>query len=92
MSKRERDRRVEQSRRDRAQKAEKKYLRVKGLRERYGNVSEKTIDRWRRLKRIPRPDFYQGTIPYWSTGRLDECDEYAVKHNSWHPRARTQPE
>jgi len=61
------------------QKKLKRYLRKKGLRERYGDVCEKTIDRYRGLGRIPPPDFYQGAIPYWSEDRLDAADRKAMK-------------
>lgn len=57
-----------------------RYLRKRQLRERYGNISEKTADRWRKLKRIPQPDFYQGNIPYWSEHRLDQADRKALKN------------
>ena len=85
---REKARRAEQSRQDRQQNArekkyhlrdqnisEKIYLRVKGLRRRYGDVCEKTIERWRKSGLLPKPDFYHGPIPFWSTGRLDESDQ-----------------
>ena len=46
------------------QKKRKSYLRKLGLRKRYGDVCEKTIDRYRKKGRIPKPDFYIGPIPF----------------------------
>jgi hypothetical protein len=63
------------------QKKRKRYLRKLGLRERYGNVCEKTIDRYRKMERIPEPDFYINQIPYWSEDRLDEADRKAAKES-----------
>jgi hypothetical protein len=59
----------------------KVYKRKKHLRERYGDISEKTLDRWRKDGRIPKPDFYRGPIPYWDEARLDAADLKAIKES-----------
>jgi hypothetical protein len=59
----------------------KKYNRKKQLRERYAGVCEKTIDRWRKKGRIPKPDFYSGPIPFWSDQSLDQADKEAARAN-----------
>jgi hypothetical protein len=64
---------------------EKRYLRKNGLRERYGDICEKTLDRWRKNGRIPEPDFYQGPIPFWNQERLEEADRKAAKE--WRSKA-----
>ena len=63
------------------QKKRKTYVRKLGLRKRYGDVCEKTIDRYRKKGRIPKPDFYIGPIPFWSDERLDEADRKAAKES-----------
>jgi len=42
----------------------KTFLRKLQLAKRYG-VSERTIDRMRRQRRIPPPDLYAGRFPLW---------------------------
>jgi hypothetical protein len=72
---------LKQSEEDEEQKKRKRYLRKLGLRERYGNICEKTVDRYRRKGRIPEPDFYINQIPFWSEDRLDEADLKAMKES-----------
>jgi hypothetical protein len=56
----------------------KQYSRIKQLRERYAGVCEKTIERWRKAGRLPKPDFYRNHIPYWSNETLDKADREAM--------------
>ena len=47
--------------------------------ERYGDISEKTLDRWRKDGRVPQPDFYRGQVPYWDETQLDAADLKAIE-------------
>jgi predicted DNA-binding transcriptional regulator AlpA len=56
----------------------KKYLRKKGTADRYG-VSERTIDRWVELGRLPPPVYLPGSrIPLFAEDGLDEHDRSAT--------------
>jgi len=55
-------------------KKKRRYLRKKQLAERYGGVSERSIDRWTRDGRLPPPTMFQGRFPLWSEEILDVYD------------------
>jgi hypothetical protein len=56
----------------------KRWLRKKQLRKRYGDVTDKTIERAVRDKRIPPPEYpLDNKIPFWDEENL-EAHERAV--------------
>jgi hypothetical protein len=57
----------------------KRYLRKKAVRERYGNVCDRTIERAVIDGRLPPPEFPFGNkIPCWDEDRLDASDRAAA--------------
>jgi hypothetical protein len=58
---------------------QKRYLRKRQVAARYGDVHERSVDRWRHNGRIPQPIYLPGSrIPLWSEDALDENDRRAV--------------
>lgn len=56
----------------------RKYLRKRGVAERYA-VDERTVDRMRSDGRIPPPKYLPGSrIPLWSEAELDLADRRAT--------------
>jgi hypothetical protein len=61
-----------------AAKKAKVWKRKSQVRERYGNCSDKTIERMVKAKKLPPPKFPFGNrIPMWDESELDESDEAA---------------
>jgi hypothetical protein len=55
------------------------WLRKKQLRERYGNCSDRTIDRMVKANKLPPPQYPLGnTVPFWSLAELDASDRAAA--------------
>jgi predicted DNA-binding transcriptional regulator AlpA len=55
------------------------YLRKRQVRTRYGEVSDRSIDRMVQDGRLPKPKYFGGNrIPYWSETELDVNDRAAV--------------
>jgi hypothetical protein len=57
---------------------DKRYLRKKHLRRRYGDMTDRSIERMVKDGRLPPPDLYQGRIPLWAEDVLDEHDARAA--------------
>jgi predicted DNA-binding transcriptional regulator AlpA len=58
----------------------KRWLRKRHLRNRYGDISDKTIERMINDGRLPSPDYPFGNrIPAWDEQTLDEHDRAVVK-------------
>jgi predicted DNA-binding transcriptional regulator AlpA len=56
----------------------KKFLRKRSVADRYG-VSERTVDRWVDLGRLPKPVYLPGSrIPLFAEDGLDEHDRRAT--------------
>jgi hypothetical protein len=57
----------------------KEYLRKAGVAHRYGDVTERTVDRMAEDGRIPPPKYLPGSrIPIWSVDELDANDRAAT--------------
>ena len=55
------------------------YLRKAGVRQRYGGVSNSTVERMRKDGRLPPPKFFgDGPTPFWDESELDEHDRLAT--------------
>jgi predicted DNA-binding transcriptional regulator AlpA len=55
------------------------WLRKKQLRARYGNCSDRTIDRMVKANKLPTPQYPLGNkIPFWSEQALDQSDKAAA--------------
>jgi hypothetical protein len=55
------------------------WLRKRQVRERYGQVSDRTVDRWVRAGRLPAPQYpVRNAIPMWIEAELDESDAAAA--------------
>jgi hypothetical protein len=52
----------------------KRYLRKKAVRDRYGYMSDRSVDRAVQEGRIPPPDIYQSRFPLWGVDTLDAHD------------------
>jgi hypothetical protein len=60
-------------------KAPVRWLRKAQLRERYGGVTNRTIDRHVEQKKLPPPEYpFQNRIPMWRVDLLDESDRLAA--------------
>jgi predicted site-specific integrase-resolvase len=56
----------------------KKYSRKRAVAERYG-VSERTVDRYVEVGRLPAPVYLPGSrIPLYEESALEECDRKAA--------------
>jgi hypothetical protein len=61
-----------------AEKA-KVWKRKRQVRERYGNCSDRTIDRMVKANKLPPPEYPLGTkTPFWDEAKLDESDSAAA--------------
>jgi hypothetical protein len=59
--------------------APKRWLRKAQVRQRYGNISDKAVERHVAAKRLPPPEFPLGNrIPMWDEDVLDENDRRAA--------------
>jgi predicted DNA-binding transcriptional regulator AlpA len=55
------------------------WKRKKQLRERYGNCSDRTIDRMVKANKLPAPQFPLGNrVPFWAEHELDASDRAAA--------------
>jgi predicted DNA-binding transcriptional regulator AlpA len=54
------------------------YLRKRQVRARYGEVSDRTIDRMVADGRLPKPVYFGNRIPFWSESELDASDRAAA--------------
>jgi hypothetical protein len=66
----------------------KRALGQPGVAKRYGDVHPRTVKRRYQRGELPRPDFYQGRLPYWWEETLDAHDEAAAREE----RARQEVE
>jgi predicted DNA-binding transcriptional regulator AlpA len=58
----------------------KRYLRKRQVAERYGGVSERTVDRMADDGRIPLPIYLKGSrFPLWDDDELDAADRQATR-------------
>jgi hypothetical protein len=78
MTERERERREEQSRRGRErhqqerQERPRRALRKWQVGQRYGGVSDRTVDRWSRTGVLPKPFYQPGSrLPLWWQDELE---------------------
>ena len=51
-----------------------RFLNIRAVRTRYGNVATRTIDRWVQAGVLPPPQYIQKQR-YWPEEKLDECDK-----------------
>ena len=57
----------------------KRWLRKAQVRQRYGNISNKSVERHVEAKRLPPPEFPLGNrVPFWDEAVLDENDRQAA--------------
>jgi hypothetical protein len=49
-------------------------LRKHQVRRRYGDASDRTVDRMVRDFRIPKPDYFGNKVPFWGEAKLDQND------------------
>jgi predicted DNA-binding transcriptional regulator AlpA len=55
----------------------KRFLRKKQLAERY-QTSTRTIDRWARAGRLPKP-IYLNEFPLWDEDQVEACERAAMR-------------
>ena len=68
-----------QSKEEEASATTKIWKRKRQVRERYGNVSDKWVERMVKAKKLPPPEYPLGTrTPFWDEAKLDESDEAAA--------------
>jgi hypothetical protein len=57
----------------------KRWLRKRQVRERYGNVVDRTIERAVRDGRIPPPEYpFNNKVPFWDEQRLEAHERAAA--------------
>jgi hypothetical protein len=57
----------------------KRWLRKRQVRERYGNVVDKTIERAVKDGRIPPPEYpFNNKVPFWDEERLEAHERAAA--------------
>ena len=57
----------------------KRYLRKKSVRERYGDICNKTVERMVEDGRLPPPEYFgDSPIPFWDEAKLDLSDRKAT--------------
>jgi hypothetical protein len=62
-----------------AARKDKVWKRKRQVRERYGNCSDRTIDRMVKANKLPAPQYPLGnSIPFWAEDELDESDRAAA--------------
>ncbi len=62
-----------------AERKSKVWKRKRHVRERYGNCSDRTIDRMVKAKKLPPPQYPLGTkVPFWDEAELDASDKAAA--------------
>jgi predicted DNA-binding transcriptional regulator AlpA len=62
----------------------KKYMRKSAVAKRYG-VSERSIDRWCKIGKLPPPVYLPGgRIPLFAEDELDTWDRQATKQSAYH--------
>lgn len=67
-----------------------KWLRKKHLRQRYGDCSDRSIERAVKDKRLPPPEYPFGNrVPAWNEAVLDEHDRATVLAS--HPKRDADP-
>jgi hypothetical protein len=55
------------------------YKRKKQVRERYGNICDRTVDGWVQSGRLPPPHYFAGSpFPFWNEDELDAADQAAL--------------
>jgi hypothetical protein len=55
------------------------WKRKRQVRERYGNCSDKTVERMVKAKKLPPPEYPFGNkTPMWDEAKLDESDNAAA--------------
>jgi hypothetical protein len=64
---------------DQEDKTERRYLRKKQLRVRYGYESDRSIERAVADGHLPKPDLYMGRFPLWAEDALDAHDARAAR-------------
>jgi hypothetical protein len=64
---------------DQEEKKERRYLRKKQLRVRYGYESDRSIERAVEDGRLPAPTMYVGRFPLWAEDTLDAYDAKAAR-------------
>jgi predicted site-specific integrase-resolvase len=52
----------------------KRFLNTKRVRNRYGDISDRTVDRWTKSGELPPPCYINGQ-KYWNEDELDARDE-----------------
>ena len=52
----------------------KRFLNTKRVRNRYGDISDRTVDRWVKAGVLPPPDYINGQR-FWAEEQLDAQDE-----------------
>jgi hypothetical protein len=57
-------------------------LRKAQVRRRYGDASDRTIERMVDACRIPKPDYFGNTIPYWNEAKLERNDRTLAAQSS----------
>jgi predicted DNA-binding transcriptional regulator AlpA len=58
-------------------KRSRRWLRKREVAQRYGGVSDRTVDRMAAEGRIPAP-IYRGRFPLWDESELDQIDQAAA--------------
>jgi hypothetical protein len=56
------------------------WLRKRRVAERY-DITERSIDRWTRTGRLPKPKYNNSPIPLWSSEELDAHDAAMLTKN-----------
>jgi hypothetical protein len=55
------------------------WMRRSQVRERYGNISDTTLDRHVKAAKLPPPKYpFDNRIPFWNVAELDESDKAAA--------------
>jgi hypothetical protein len=55
---------------------------------RYGGAVPRTVDRWAKAGKIPKPDFYIGNRPFWKNETLERHERQSVAARA---AAKVQP-
>jgi hypothetical protein len=49
---------------------------------RYGGAVPRTVDRWIKAEKIPKPDFYIGNRPFWKDETLERHERQSVANQA----------